>query len=127
MRYIYLLIKIDIFKTSVYLFSSEVAQGISDDSYGLIFGLNRFIALVLQSSLTFIVTDEKGLALDERPQFFVYGIYFCVLGVIFGIASVFAFQRFRENMTEGIEPGDHNKIESQEDERYLSEGEINEL
>lgn len=73
--------------------SSEVAQGISDDSHGLIFGLNRFISLVLQSVLTFVLTDENGLSLDLRPQFLVYGIYFVVLGIVFGIACVITCRR----------------------------------
>jgi hypothetical protein len=96
--------------------SSEVAQGISDDSHGLIFGLNRFIALILQSSLTFIVTDESGFALEERSQFVVYGIYFGTLGIIFGIASYFAFRRHQQNRTPDNAPLDVaiiNRHESQ--------------
>ncbi len=75
-----------------------MAQGICDDSHGLIFGLNRFISLILQSLLTFILTDENGLALDERPQFFIYGIYFLVVGLIFGIAAFAVCQKHRNQM-----------------------------
>lgn len=62
-----------------------MAQGISDDSYGLIFGVNRFLALSFQSLLTFVVADEKGFALGERSQFIVYGAYFLALGSLFAI------------------------------------------
>lgn len=47
-------------------FSFEVAKDISEDSYGLIFGVNTFIALLAQSLLTFIVVNE--LMLDIRQQ-----------------------------------------------------------
>lgn len=72
-----------------------MAQGISADSCGLIFGVNRFISLILQSSLTFILTDENGLALDERPLFLVYGIYFLLVGGIFATACVLTWRRMR--------------------------------
>jgi hypothetical protein len=48
--------------------SAEVAKHLNDDSCGLIFGVNTFIALVLQTVLTVIVVDERGLALETRPQ-----------------------------------------------------------
>lgn len=38
------------------------------ESYALIFGFNYFIALVLQTILTFVVADEHGLNLDIRTQ-----------------------------------------------------------
>jgi hypothetical protein len=72
----------------MFLLSAEVAQGISQDSYGLIFGMNTFLALVMQTTLTLIFSDEKGLALDERTQFFSYGIYFLVLGSLFFVTFV---------------------------------------
>jgi len=74
--------------------SSEVAQGISDDSYGLIFGINRFFSLILQSLLTLIINDENGLALGERSQFLVYGIYFGSIGVLFGGAVLVTLIRY---------------------------------
>ncbi len=55
---------------SVFLFSFsfEVARHICDDSYGLVFGFNTFLALFFQSILTLIVADDAGLALDPRTQ-----------------------------------------------------------
>lgn len=81
-------------------YSAEVAQGISDDSYGLIFGINRFLALSFQSLLTFAVADEKGFALGERDQFFVYGIYFISLGVLFAfVVCITVIKYFCEDST----------------------------
>lgn len=48
--------------------SFEVARLISDDSYGLVFGFNTFVALFFQSILTLIVADDLGLALPPRAQ-----------------------------------------------------------
>jgi hypothetical protein len=48
--------------------SAEVAKNISEDSYGLIFGVNTFIALALQSVLTLVVVSDTGMALEIRPQ-----------------------------------------------------------
>jgi hypothetical protein len=50
------------------IFSFEVARHICDDSYGLVFGFNTFLALLFQSILTLIVADDAGLALDPRTQ-----------------------------------------------------------
>lgn len=74
--------------------SAEVAQGISDDSYGLIFGINRFLALSFQSLLTFLVADENGFALGERAQFVVYGIYFLCLGGLFAAVTSYTVIRY---------------------------------
>lgn len=49
-------------------YSFEVAKYLSEDSYALIFGLNTFFALLLQSLLTLIVVSSKGFALDIISQ-----------------------------------------------------------
>ncbi len=46
----------------------NLARKLKTDSYGLVFGLNTFVALVLQSILTFIVADQHGFALSIRIQ-----------------------------------------------------------
>lgn len=38
------------------------------ESYGLVFGLNSFIALLLQTLLTIIVPDQHGLNMPVREQ-----------------------------------------------------------
>jgi hypothetical protein len=48
--------------------SAEIVKHLNEDSYGLIFGVNTFIALVLQSLLTVIVVDEGVLGLATRTQ-----------------------------------------------------------
>ena len=50
------------------IFSSEVAKGLKQESYGLVFGINTFLALLFQTILTLIVADEVGLALNQHDQ-----------------------------------------------------------
>jgi len=48
------------------IYSFEVAKCIPEDSYGLIFGVNIFLALLMQSLLTVIVVNT--MILDIRQQ-----------------------------------------------------------
>lgn len=52
--------------------SSEVAKGLKQESYGLVFGINTFLALLFQTILTLIVADSAGLALDPPDQVIIY-------------------------------------------------------
>lgn len=64
--------------------SAEVAKQLPSDSFGLIFGINTFIALVLQSILTLVVvSDSRGYRLDIVEQFNIYGCIYVVLGVLY--------------------------------------------
>lgn len=65
------------------LISAHVAQQLAADSFGLIFGINTFLALVFQSLLTLTVVSETGLGLDIQGQFVSYGIYFIALSGIY--------------------------------------------
>ncbi|CAL8121790.1 unnamed protein product [Orchesella dallaii] len=78
-----------LFQVIITVASAEVAQRISDDSFGLIFGINTFIALSLQTIVTLVVADEVGLSMNERDQFLTYGICFGILGAAFIIALIF--------------------------------------
>lgn len=63
--------------------SHNIALESDSNKNGLIFGFNSFVALILQTILTITVTDEIGLQLSIRSQFYVYGGYFVVLAGIF--------------------------------------------
>ncbi|KZC05194.1 Thiamine transporter 2 [Dufourea novaeangliae] len=56
-----------IYHTMFTVASFEIAKYISEDSYGLIFGVNTFFALLLQSILTVIVVNGN-LGIDLRSQ-----------------------------------------------------------
>lgn len=59
------------------------------DSYGLVFGVNSFIALVLQSLLTRIVSDKRGLGMQVRDAFLVYASLHAVIAIIFLISVIY--------------------------------------
>ncbi|XP_026826955.1 thiamine transporter 2 [Ooceraea biroi] len=75
-----------IYHTMVTVASFEVAKYISEDSYGLIFGVNMFFALASQSLLMLIVVNILELELSR--QFFVYGSYFVVLAMIYIVIGI---------------------------------------
>jgi thiamine transporter 2/3 len=87
---------------------------ISPDSYGLIFGINRFMALVFQTLLTLLITDKGGLALGERSQFIAYGSYHTGLGVFFaGAFLIFLVQKRRSDSSEASNLGIGNQDQRQ--------------
>ncbi|XP_011497226.1 PREDICTED: thiamine transporter 1-like [Ceratosolen solmsi marchali] len=86
-----------IYHSIITIASFEVVQHLSEDSYGLIFGINTFFALSLQSVLTFIIINKSSLILDIRFQYLVYAVYFIILGIIFMIMSVFTLKHYFKN------------------------------
>lgn len=76
--------------------SAEVAKELDDDSFGLIFGFNTFLALALQTIITFLFVSGSVFQLDIFQQFLAYCIFFVVLGVIYTIALAYdMFQSLR--------------------------------
>uniref|UniRef100_A0A1B6HRB0 Uncharacterized protein n=1 Tax=Homalodisca liturata TaxID=320908 RepID=A0A1B6HRB0_9HEMI len=78
-----------LYNVMMVLTNSEVARHLNQDSYALIFGMNSFVALILQTILTFAVAGLGGLTIPIRHQFVVYGGYFAVLGGVYTIKSCF--------------------------------------
>ncbi|XP_021249049.1 thiamine transporter 2-like isoform X4 [Numida meleagris] len=81
-----------IFKASYMLLITiatfQIAVNLSMERYALMFGLNNFVALVIQTILTVVAVDSKGLGLDIVTQFLIYGSYFSVIAGIFLIRSI---------------------------------------
>lgn len=48
--------------------SFQIAVNLSVERYALVFGINTFLALVIQTILTVIVVDPKGLNLPVSIQ-----------------------------------------------------------
>ncbi|XP_009980828.1 PREDICTED: thiamine transporter 2-like, partial [Tauraco erythrolophus] len=67
----------------------QIAVNLSMERYALMFGFNNFVALVIQTILTVVVVDSKGLGLDINTQFFIYGSYFTFIAGIFLIRSTY--------------------------------------
>ncbi|XP_062494922.1 thiamine transporter 2-like [Pezoporus occidentalis] len=66
----------------------QIAVNLSMERYALVFGFNNFIALVIQTILTVVIVDSRGLGLDIVIQFLIYGSYFAVISGIFLIRSI---------------------------------------
>ncbi|KAG0728020.1 Thiamine transporter 2 [Chionoecetes opilio] len=71
--------------------SFQVAKHLRQDSYGLVFGINMFASLLLQSLLTIIVVQV--LQLRPHTQFIVYGVYFLLLATVFLGLSAYSLGR----------------------------------
>ncbi|XP_078522626.1 thiamine transporter 2-like [Lissotriton helveticus] len=82
-----------VFKSSYMLLITiatfQIAINLSEERYALIFGFNTFIALALQTIVTVIVVDSKGLGLDIVTQFLVYACYFAIIAGIFLLRSTY--------------------------------------
>lgn len=63
--------------------SAGLAKQLEDDSFGLIFGINTFIALVMQSLLTVVVVSGNVINLDVFSQFLVYAGFYFVFAFIY--------------------------------------------
>jgi hypothetical protein len=84
----------------------NLAKQLETQSYGLVIGCNMFIALVGQTILTTVVTENVGLALPIRPQFLVYGGYHLVVAVLFLVMGCYTIFRVcrRDGRIHVVEP-----------------------
>uniref|UniRef100_A0A1I7SG87 Thiamine transporter 2 n=2 Tax=Bursaphelenchus xylophilus TaxID=6326 RepID=A0A1I7SG87_BURXY len=69
--------------------STTIAAQLQSSKYSLIFGFNTFVALFLQTALTFAVADKHGMNLPIITQFYVYSGYFAVLALLFVPFAIF--------------------------------------
>ncbi|NWI71711.1 S19A3 protein, partial [Todus mexicanus] len=67
----------------------QIAVTLSMERYALVFGFNNFVALLIQTILTVVVVDSKGLGLDIGTQFLIYSSYFAFIAGIFLIRSTY--------------------------------------
>ncbi|KAK2496251.1 hypothetical protein MC885_003915 [Smutsia gigantea] len=83
-----------IFKSSYMLLITiavfQIAVNLSVERYALVFGINTFLALLIQTIITVIVVDPRGLNLPVSIQFLVYGSYFAFIAGIFLMRSIYS-------------------------------------
>ncbi|KAM3875350.1 thiamine transporter 2 [Diretmus argenteus] len=84
----------------------QIAADLSMERYALVFGMNNFGALVLQTIITSIVVDSGGLSLSIIPQFTIYASYFSVIAVIFSLRGGFTIWRVQKSK-ESTPPDEH--------------------
>lgn len=73
-----------------------------DSCFGLVFGINTLVAIILQSILTLVVISESGMELGIRDQYRAYAVCYVILGVIVFVVWLGLFirrfiQRRRDN------------------------------
>lgn len=83
LAYILYSVIVAVYHTLIAAASANIASHLNRASYGLVLGWNTFIALLLQTILTFAVADEHGFSLDIRTQFIVYACYFGGVTLLF--------------------------------------------
>lgn len=60
----------------------QIASSLSKELCALVFGINTFLATVLKTVITLVVSDKRGLGLKVREQFVIYSVYFLMLSII---------------------------------------------
>lgn len=102
--------------------SLQIAKHVEMTRFALVFGINMFLALLLQTILTSIVVDERGLGLPVITQFIVYGSYFFIIGAVFLARAVYHMtqvgwrQCYRQRYTEFESESMANISNSDEDD-----------
>ncbi|XP_040279761.1 thiamine transporter 1 [Bufo bufo] len=67
----------------------QIAANLNMECYALVFGVNTFIALLLQTLMTVIVVDSSVLGLDIFTQFKIYAGYFAVIAMIIFVSGLY--------------------------------------
>ncbi|XP_027135911.1 solute carrier family 19 member 3b isoform X2 [Larimichthys crocea] len=67
----------------------QIAANLSMECYALTFGINTFVALILQTIITLIFVDEAALGLNIVTQFIIYGSYYALISVLFLIRGTY--------------------------------------
>ncbi len=73
--------------------SFEIVKEIPEDVYGLIFGINTFYALGLQTILTLVV--NTALSIEPQLQFQIYACLY--LGIALGYALLVIYSKFAKS------------------------------
>ncbi|CAL4249574.1 unnamed protein product [Meganyctiphanes norvegica] len=84
----YLIFRVS-YQVLITIASYQVARELRAESYGLVFGINMFFGLLIQSILTIVIID--ALEVEPQPQFVIYGCYFGVLSLVFIVISSMTF------------------------------------
>ncbi|KAK1900151.1 Thiamine transporter 2 [Dissostichus eleginoides] len=72
----------------------QIASNLSMECYALAFGINTFVAILLQTIITLVVVDEATLGLDIVTQFIIYGSYYAFISEHESSGDVISAERF---------------------------------
>ncbi|KAG5216329.1 hypothetical protein JEQ12_001905 [Ovis aries] len=83
----------------------QIAASLSQELRALVFGINTFLATVLKTIITLIVSDKRGLGLPVCSQFLVYFVYFLVLFAAYFLAAVLVgLRHFQQSRHQPVPP-----------------------
>ncbi|XP_034460472.1 thiamine transporter 1 [Hippoglossus hippoglossus] len=82
----------------------QIAADLTMERYALVFGMNNFGSLALQTIITAVVVDSGGLGLAIIPQFTIYASYFSLIAVVFSLRGLFTVWTAQRNQTETTPP-----------------------
>lgn len=80
--YVYFIIYATLYAFCVTICASEIAKNLKDDAFGLVFGFNTFVALIIQTSVTVSVISS-GFKLPISEQYQIYGYFYLALGGLY--------------------------------------------
>lgn len=72
-----------LFAFMITIASAEVAKRLAPDTFGLIFGINTMVALVMQSTMTLLIVSKTFMEFDVRVQFLIYAGFYFVFAFIY--------------------------------------------
>ncbi|KAI1709772.1 reduced folate carrier domain-containing protein [Ditylenchus destructor] len=92
----------------------NIAKKMKCESYGLVFGTNTFVALVMQSILMMVVSDKRGpLSLPVRHQYLVYaGLHF-IVAIIFLCSVIVSIVRYLRRSKAKVQPTEESSDETE--------------
>lgn len=72
-----------LFAFTITISSAEVAKRLAPDTFGLIFGINTLVALIMQSIMTVLVVSKRFMVLDVITQFLIYAGFYFVFAILY--------------------------------------------
>ncbi|KAM8873324.1 reduced folate transporter [Synchiropus picturatus] len=78
----------------------QIASSLTKELCALVFGINTFFGTVLKSIINLIFSDQRGLALDVRSQFWVFFSYFTLLTVVYLLCAAVVLMRHRRGASQ---------------------------
>ncbi|XP_060690355.1 thiamine transporter 2-like [Hemiscyllium ocellatum] len=77
----------------------QIAANLEMGHHALVLGINSTVALILQTILTIVVIDSRGLALDIITQVLIWGSYFAAIAGLFLIRGIYTLFTNRRAQT----------------------------
>nr|CAB3266126.1 thiamine transporter 1-like [Phallusia mammillata] len=99
----------------------QLAVGLTTQRFALVFGVNTFAAVALNTVLTIILIDRVGFALDVNSQFVVYSGYFGMISLIFlghGVYQLCTNKPHNKESSKIVEEPDDTKNKKDDSEAF---------